>query len=68
MRAIFVSVDGEILGKDLVTGYQQPAMRMRGVVLDPSKPSTTRKKPTGASSDGSHDPGRRDGLLNNAGR
>lgn len=64
MRAIFVDAKtGEIRGKDLVTGYAQPAMRMRGVVLDPSKPSTTTRKPRDVGTH-THDPNRPGGLLN----
>lgn len=49
-------------GKDLVTGYAQPASRMRGVVLS-NPPATTRKKPK-VNTEHGHDPHRPGGLLN----
>lgn len=53
---------GEILGKDLVTGYANVPQRMSGVILSPP-PRTSRKLPPDVGT-GTHDPSREGGLLN----
>jgi hypothetical protein len=64
MRILVDPTSGAVIGagKDLVTGYAQPAQRMRGVVLS-NPPSTTRKKPK-VNTEHGHDPERPGGLLN----